>query len=486
MRRVLVAFVLFAAASMQAQEAPVPQAVKALEHLKTQPSISRLKNATLRGPDLSSLQTQSFNYDEYGNLTGTSKLGQTVSLLTSTDTNQLNTLHYDAAGNVDVVGTQHYAYDAVGMLNTVTIATNDPPRIIYAYTADDERLFAYDPSAGITHWTLRGLDNKVLRDFKQVGPSWSVDRDYVYREGLLLAALTPTGAEHYSLDHLGTPRLITDAAGHRIGYHVYWPFGEEWSSGNGQEGNPLKFTGHERDAALIGGAAAYDYMHARYYGSVWGRFLSVDPVLDEKNALANPQLWNRYTYAVDNPIGRVDPDGRLVQLRGTQQERLQALELIKSNLREQDRKYVTINSKGIVSVSSRAKGGLGLQMLRQLARKDVQTVTVGLSSTVQAKRGPGPSPAVTLDIQAAAGGGATVRSALSMSGNIEVTVDPRGSLGTGASASLVMGHELLGHAWDRVFKGTTSERSAVTTESNLLRQMGMPPFRPVPTDHEHP
>jgi hypothetical protein len=74
------------------------------------------------------------------------------------------------------------------LLMLFVIATLQP-RIVYAYSADDGRVFAFDVSTGVTHWTLRGFDNKVLRDFKQAGSAWSVDRDYVYRDRLLLAAL---------------------------------------------------------------------------------------------------------------------------------------------------------------------------------------------------------------------------------------------------------------------------------------------------------
>jgi RHS repeat-associated protein len=186
------------------------------------------------------------------------------------------------------------------------------PRIIYAYTADDERLFALDVSTGTTHWTLRGFDNKVLRDFRQNGSAWSVERDYVYRDGLLLVALKSGGAvEHYSLDHLGSPRLVTDAAGHKIGYHVYWPFGEEWSPGIAQDGSPLQFTGHERDADPSGANAPLDYMHARYYGAGWGRFLSVDPTWDSAD-LGSPQSWNRYSYVQNNPLNHTDASGKIV------------------------------------------------------------------------------------------------------------------------------------------------------------------------------
>ncbi|HEV7923386.1 MAG TPA: RHS repeat-associated core domain-containing protein [Thermoanaerobaculia bacterium] len=285
MRRLQFAFVFVVASSLLAQGMPPARA-------------------------MSTLQTQTFGYDEYGNLINTSKLGQTVLLPITPGTNQLQALHYDSSGNVDIAGSQHYDYDAVGMPNTVRLGTSIQPCIIYAYTADDERLFSFDVSTGITHWTLRGFDNKVLRDFKQSGSTWSVERDYIYRDGLLLAALKPTGVEHYTLDHLGTPRLITDGQGHRIGYHVYWPFGEEWTSGGAQEGSPLKFTAHERDADPTGGTAPLDYMHARYYGGTWGRFSSADPSLDLKKTIGNPQMWNRYAYVVNNPIRYTDPDGR--------------------------------------------------------------------------------------------------------------------------------------------------------------------------------
>ncbi|HEV7920675.1 MAG TPA: RHS repeat-associated core domain-containing protein [Thermoanaerobaculia bacterium] len=337
----------------------VPQAVKALRHLQPKPNagptawtageyqydgagniaaigseafvydkLGRLRSATVRGPDMTSLQTQTFHYDEYGNLTETSRLGQSVSLPVDASTNRLTAVPYDASGNIIASGIAHYDYDAAGMLNALRLDPGLQPRVIYAYTADDERLFSFDVAAGTTHWTLRGLDNKVLRDFKQAGSTWSVDRDYIYRDGLLLAALKPNNAvEHYTLDHLGTPRLITDGSGHKVGYHVHWPFGEEWSPGTAQEASPLKFTGHERDADPTGGSAPLDYMHARYYRAEWGRFLAFDDAASQRPAI--PQRWNRYAYAAGNPLAGADPDGRevyvYIQNAGARQALLAAL-----------------------------------------------------------------------------------------------------------------------------------------------------------------
>ncbi len=44
---------------------------------------------------------------------------------------------------------------------------------------------------------------------------------------------------------------------------------------------------------------------ARYYDETLGRFLSVDPLLD----LADPQQWNGYAYANNNPTSMTDPSG---------------------------------------------------------------------------------------------------------------------------------------------------------------------------------
>jgi RHS repeat-associated protein len=77
-----------------------------------------------------------------------------------------------------------------------------------------------------------------------------------------------------------------------------------------QDGERMKFTGHERDLAGAGGGDDLDYMHARYYSSVLTRFLNPDPVASAKQKI--PQSWNKYGYALNNPIRFIDPDGEVV------------------------------------------------------------------------------------------------------------------------------------------------------------------------------
>jgi len=63
------------------------------------------------------------------------------------------------------------------------------------------------------------------------------------------------------------------------------------------------FTGKERDSE-----SGNDYFGARYYASTMGRWTSPDPSnwgID----FYNPQTWNHYTYALNNPLRMIDPNG---------------------------------------------------------------------------------------------------------------------------------------------------------------------------------
>ncbi len=278
----------------------------------TYDKVSRLTSGTVfDGPMGGGAQKQqSYTFDPFGNLTS---LGGTSGRATPTNgaTNRLNGpgTVYDAAGNlVQWNGAATYKYDH---FNQMTEMTSGNEHALYIYTADDERLWSYDLTRNVSHWTLRDLNGKVLRLYLDTG-RWSLDKDYLYRDGLLLAAETQTGRRHYHLDHLGTPRLITKGSGYPAGYHVYYPFGEEATAFN-QDIERMKFTGHERDLSSPAGAGDdLDYMHARHESPVTGRFLSVDP--KSSALLKAPQTWNKYAYAANCPVKFIDTDGRELQL----------------------------------------------------------------------------------------------------------------------------------------------------------------------------
>ena len=65
------------------------------------------------------------------------------------------------------------------------------------------------------------------------------------------------------------------------------------------------FTGKERD-----GEMGLDYFGARYFSGAQGRFTGPDPINANLVRVLNPQRWNMYAYAVNNPHFYKDPDGR--------------------------------------------------------------------------------------------------------------------------------------------------------------------------------
>jgi RHS repeat-associated protein len=267
--------------------------------------------------------SRNYEYDAFGNRTrcvhamGAPSQSDCQVLTIHSATNKLaGTGRYDEAGNVVSLPGFSYEYDA---LNMMVEAHAGDIHHEFVYTADDERIASYVANTGAWTWTVRGLDGKPLREFtsgnaSSVGAAdWQWRRDYVWRDGLLLASRQPNGAGgattyHYHLDHLGTPRRITDGADAIIGSHDYHAFGPEQSTNTNEPfPSPLKYTGHERDTY---GLAALDYMHARYYGPGVGRFLSVDPSMDIEKSMREPQQWNRYSYVVNNPLKYTDPDGK--------------------------------------------------------------------------------------------------------------------------------------------------------------------------------
>ncbi|SRR5581483_4646078 len=84
-----------------------------------------------------------------------------------------------------------------------------------------------------------------------------------------------------------------------------------------------KFAGKERDAE-----SGLDNFKARYFGSSMGRFMSPDPAGIMKQKVIDPQQWNMYSYARNNPVRFVDPTGKYLELRGDDAARKKQLEAL--------------------------------------------------------------------------------------------------------------------------------------------------------------
>ena len=170
----------------------------------------------------------------------------------------------------------------------------------------------------INNWDVRYVyDGQGQRVRKDLSNGSSVLYEYDAQGGLVAeyGSAGTAGTQYLTVDHLGSTRVVTDAAQGVVGRYDYEPFGREllitsasWRSGipgyAPVGGLSQRFTGKERDAET-----GLDYFGARYMSSVQGRFTSVDPKGFSMRTIANPQKWNKYAYVLNNPLALVDPDG---------------------------------------------------------------------------------------------------------------------------------------------------------------------------------
>jgi RHS repeat-associated protein len=84
----------------------------------------------------------------------------------------------------------------------------------------------------------------------------------------------------------------------------FYPFGAERTYTNTCSQN-YKFTGKERDPE-----SNLDDFGVRYYASNMGRFMSADSPFADQHP-DEPQSWNLYSYATNNPLHYIDSNGRV-------------------------------------------------------------------------------------------------------------------------------------------------------------------------------
>jgi len=265
---------------------------------------SRLCRANLSG-----VGSQFYTFDQYGNLiTKAFTDPGTCVASTSWPNNRLpsNIATYDGRGNMTANliapgGTENYTLDSLDRL-----ITHQGPTLTwdYLYDGSSERI-AKVLRSGAWTYTFRDEGKRVSSEFGGSAPS----RDNVFLGNLLAvsyASIPGSGGydrvwNFYSSDHLGTPRLITDLSGTTLEAPRKWPFGEDAATAYAAQ--RIRYASMERDTE----ASRY-HDHARNHEFNLGRFLSPDKVGGYPE---DAQSWNRYTYAGNNPLTFLDPDGNI-------------------------------------------------------------------------------------------------------------------------------------------------------------------------------
>jgi RHS repeat-associated protein len=162
-----------------------------------------------------------------------------------------------------------------------------------AYDGDGKRL---TKSNGTMYWYGASSDPLIETDLSN-----NLKSHYIFFNGQRVGSQNSSNAVNcYFADHLGTARLVFSVNGDD--QSDFYPFGGERVMTTGA-GNHYKFTGKERDSETD-----LDNFGARFNSSAIGRFMSPDAKIPTFNHLLNPQKWNKYGYALNNPLIYVDLD----------------------------------------------------------------------------------------------------------------------------------------------------------------------------------
>lgn len=193
----------------------------------------------------------------------------------------------------------------------------------FTYDADGKQTTfngGWTSGSGATYY----YDADGRRVKKVVGGNPVLTTIFVYNlSGLLVAEYSNAqqqseGTSYLTCDSLRTPRIITTATGAVRSRHDYFPFGEELAAYSGRtsaqgygadDGLAQKFTQNERDSE-----SGIDFAQARYRDFNVGRFNSPDPLIFQFVMVVDPQRFNLYVYARNNPLRWLDPDGEKVKV----------------------------------------------------------------------------------------------------------------------------------------------------------------------------
>ena len=285
----------------------------------TYDNLSRLTGAGyLENGNANDRFNTSYAYDKHGNMTLLSRRGNTG----TTTYGLIDNLSMTYAGNqlvkTEDTGSSVTLSQSMDFKNNANLATE------YLYDKNGNLIKDYNKSISEISYNVLNLPQTLKissatntytyaadgRKLKTVlGGSKTTDYcgNMIYENGLLKRILVDGGYIEngtyyfYLTDHLGNNRVIASSSGSIVQSNHYYPFGMSFAEGSATSQQPYKYNGKELD--IERGLNLYDYS-ARLMDPALGRFSTVDP-LAEKYYSISP-----YAYCANNPVNRIDPDGR--------------------------------------------------------------------------------------------------------------------------------------------------------------------------------
>ena len=257
--------------------------------------------------------TLSYGYDGFGNRTSVTKTKGTKTTTTASDYNNANQLtkfgseviSYDANGNRTADGKYLYKWNAQDQLVSITKQGETTPFVTYQYDEDGRRI-QKDLGGQVTNYFYDGDSLNVL--YETDGQN-QVVRSYIYSEaGQLMAMKKGADKYYYHYNAHGDVIAMSDKEGNTVASYAYDAWGNVLKAEEDPavKDNPYRYAGYQYDAET-----GMYYLIARYYNPEHGVFLSLDPDPGDEDDILTQ---NGYSYANNNPVMFVDPDGHWVWL----------------------------------------------------------------------------------------------------------------------------------------------------------------------------
>lgn len=234
---------------------------------------------------------QAFGYDLLSRLTNDQGTVMTYDNHGNRLSPKKASVSYNSAGQLIQKNTLRFEHDTLGRLQS--IHEGNTKKAEYAYNPFHLRVAKIYPRTSQRVYFMYTPNGQLLAEYNE---HLELLREYYYFQNEPIAVFTQNKLYYLQTDVLGTPKLATDSHQQIVWSLNTTAFGEGKPTMDTIE-IPLRFPGQYYDTE-----SGLHYNWHRYYDPEIGQYIEPDPIGIDGGV-------NLYTYANNNPLKFVDPEG---------------------------------------------------------------------------------------------------------------------------------------------------------------------------------
>jgi RHS repeat-associated protein len=200
---------------------------------------------------------------------------------------------YDTCGNMLVRGTEALMYNPENRLIALAVSNQV---ITFGYDAGGNRLWKQSPTNTLQVWIDGNYEEKDGKTLYHI----SAGKRSVYTY-----SSDGSVAEYYIPDHLHSAEIMVTVT-NSVAVAQHYEYTAYGNSRYVLNTTSFPITRRYTSQSFDEETGLYYYGNSRYYDPVIGRFIQPDTFIPN---FYDPQVYDRYAYARDNPLRYIDPDG---------------------------------------------------------------------------------------------------------------------------------------------------------------------------------